>query len=266
LLLAGLRHAPAGLAALRSDPVSGDDAEARARAAAPVEMVQSLAFSYALVLCWMALAATGPLRLLVGDVVTQRKAWLGAFVGEFGVAVLVGSIGLYILGWALGEVGRSRQAMPRMGSALALGVLYFVHTRSLVPRLLSGEHASVEGYVLFPGAALAFIQLYAGTDKFAADGEGRSLAGLEHALTLGPVTAWLVTLTIHADLSAGTVAGDPVAIGLAGLGAVVAPLWIGSLGRTLPLKGHRLLDVDLYRGLMGLAVVTALLAMSCPPP
>ena len=247
---------PTGLAELvRGRPLSE-------KPRALVEMAQSLAFSYALVCIWMDLAVSEPLRLLVGDLVRMRAPAVGKFLEEFGTSVAVGGAGLFVLGWMLGESGRSRQAIPRMGSALVMGLAYALHTRGLGARTLAGEWLSVEGLVLFPAMALALIQLYAGTRKFSHDQEVLATPGLATVLLFAPLAGMLTALGALAEPVTGAAAHHLLARVLVVGGPALAPLVIGwAQARTAPaLGGEPLLDAPIYRGLVAVSLGCAVAA------
>lgn len=223
------------------------------------QMAASLAFSYALVCIWMDLAVSHPMRLLVGDLVKMRAPAVGKFLEEFGTSVAVGGVGLFIFGWMLGESGRSRQAIPRMGSAMVMGFAYALHTRGLGAKTLAGEWLSVEGLVLFPAVALALIQLYAGTQKFSEDAEVLHTPGLAPVLMFAPLAAFLCALGALSEPVTGAAQGHAFAKALIVIGPAVAPLAIGwAQARTAPaLGGEPLLDAPLYRGLVALGLVSS---------
>ena len=256
LLLLLVPMVPSGLAELWRGRALGPKPRAL------TQMAQSLAFSYALVCIWMDLAVSHPMRLLVGELVRARAPAVGRFLEDFGTSVAIGGVGLFVLGWMLGESGRSRQAIPKMGSALVMGLAYAIHTRGLAARTLAGEWLSVEGLVLFPAVALALIQLYAGTRKFSEDAEVLGTPGLAPVLLFAPLSGFVCAFGALAEPITGAAAGSRFARALIAVGPVVAPLAIGwAQARTAPaLGGEPLLDAPLYRGLCVLGVTCAALA------
>jgi hypothetical protein len=229
---------------------------ATGRAGPVAEMAQSLAFSYALVLAWLDLALLGPLHWLVGDLLVARRVQVGAFLEDLGWVVAAGGAGLFVLGLLLGESGRRRQAIPRMGSGLVLGLAYLAHTRGLAARARAGDALSVEGLVLFPAAALALIQLYAGSRRFADDPDVAARPGLAAALAVAAAAAAIALLAAIAALAAGLAAGDPLVRTIAAAGPCVAPMLIGWAQARMAgeLDGEPLLAPALYRGTAGLGL------------